>query len=145
MKLIARHKQTQNHAKTTCFTMSSEHVSKTLVFTMNYDFLPKINCVFQKRHVSQWIMLSFSKTSVFTTNYTPCSFFPKHHVLPWIMLYFYKHISFYNAFYHFETFLAPGGASGGAKPSWAEPSRAEPGRAGPGQAEPIWGGMGCYI
>jgi len=81
MKLIAHHKQTQNHAKTQCFTMNSEHVSKTSVFTMNYAFFPKINCVFQKRHVSQWIMLSFSKTSVFTTNYTPCSFSQKQHVL----------------------------------------------------------------
>ncbi len=52
------------------------------------------------------------------------------------MLHFYKHISFYNEFYHFETFLAPGGASGGAKPSWAEPSRAEPSRAGPSRATP---------
>ena len=118
--------------------MNSEHVSKTSVFTMNYVFFPKINCVFQKRHVSQWIMLSFSKTSVFTTNYTPCSFFQKQHVLQWIMLHFYKHISFYNEFYHFETFLAPGGASGGAKPSRAEPSRAEasPSRAEVSRAEP---------
>ncbi len=40
---------------------------------------------------------------------------------------------------HFETFLAPGEASGGAKPSRAEPgrdgpSRAEPSRAGPSRA-----------
>ncbi len=42
---------------------------------------------------------------------------------------------------HFETFLAPGGASGGAKPSRAEPgrdgpSRAEPSRAWPSRAMP---------
>ena len=37
---------------------------------------------------------------------------------------------------HFETFLAPGGASGGAKPSRAEPGRDGPSRAEPGRAEP---------
>ena len=52
------------------------------------------------------------------------------------MLFSPKNISFYAEFYNFETFLAPGGASGGAKPSRAEPSRAEPGRAGPSRAEP---------
>ncbi len=38
MKLIAHHKQKQNHAKTLCFTMNYEHVSNTSVFTMNYAF-----------------------------------------------------------------------------------------------------------
>ena len=97
MKLIAHHKQKQNHAKTQCFTMNSEHVSKTSVFTMNYTFFPKIDCVFQKRHVSRWIMLSFSKhisfynelyavlfspkTTCFTTNYTFVTPFTKHQFL----------------------------------------------------------------
>ncbi len=53
-----------------------------------------------------------------------------------MMLYFSNNISFYKEFYNFDIFLAPGGASGGAKPSRAEPGRAEPSRAEPGRAEP---------
>ena len=69
-------------------------------------------------------------------NYTPRSFFQKQQFLQWIMLSFFKNISFYNEFYHFETFLAPGGVNGRAEPSRAEPSRAGPGRAEPSRAQP---------
>ena len=63
-------------------------------------------------------------------------FFQKRQFIQRIMLYFSKNISFYHEFYNFDIFLAPGGASGGAKPSRAEPGRAEPSRAEPGRAEP---------
>ncbi len=139
MKLIARHKQTQNHAKTLCFTMNSEHVSKTTVFTMNYAFFPNINCVVQKRHVSQWIMLSFSKTSVFTTNYPPCSFSKNNMFYNELCDLFTKTTVFTMNFTILRPFWHRAGPE--AEQSRAEPSRtgtgrAEPSRAGPGRAEP---------
>ena len=54
-------------------------------------------------------MLSFSKTAVFTMNYTPCGW---------------------------EQFWDLFGTGRGQCQSRAEPSRAEPGRAGPSRAEP---------
>ena len=64
-------------SKTSVFTMNSAyfwvHVSKTPVFTMNSAcFLPKNkpkHIFVQKHQFLQWIMHTFSKTSVFTMNY----------------------------------------------------------------------------
>ena len=101
--------------------MNSSLFSKSTVFTMNYALFPlkNMSCskndsfyddlcsLFQKQKFLQLIMLSFSKTSVFTTNCAPHSFFQKHQFLQRIMLSLFKNISFYNEFLHFETFLAP--------------------------------------
>ena len=84
---------------------------------------------FQKHNVLQRIMLCFSKTSVFTMNYTPCGWEP-----------------FWDLFGtgrgQWQSRAEPSRAGTGraepsrAEPSRAEPSRAEPSRAGPGRAEP---------
>ncbi len=87
--------------------------------------------------------LFFKNTSFYNELYAVL-FFQKHQFLQWIMLFFFQKHKFYRDFYHFETFLAPGGVNGGAKPSRAElePSRAEPSRTEPSRAGPSRAGPG---
>ena len=75
-------------------------------------------------------------------NYAPHCFFQTQHFLQLIMLFFDKNNSFHNEIHNFETFLAPGGASGGAKPSRAEPSSS---RAKPSEAEPEGAPLGPRV
>ena len=86
----------------------------------------------------------FSKSSVFTMNYTLFSLknlsFSKTTVFTMNYALFFKNHSFYNELYT----VRPGAILGPfwhregsmAEPSRAEPSRAEPSRAEPGRAEP---------
>ena len=60
---------------------------------------------------------------------------------------FLQRIIHHAAGSHFETFLAPGGASGGAKPSRAEPDRdgpSRPTRTGPPQVKSYRRGRGLF-
>ena len=96
------------------------------VFTMNSSFF------FQKLQFLQWIIHFFRKKLVFFKNdsfYNElCSLFQKPQFLQWIIHCVAGRRS--------ETFLAPGGVNGGAKPSRAEPGRAELRRADLSRAEP---------
>ena len=74
---------------------------------------------FQKHQFLQWVMLSFSKTTVFTMNYAAAIFIQKR--------------SFWSRTAGVSR-AEPSRA--GAEPGRAGPSRAEPSRAGPGRAEP---------
>ncbi len=109
MKLIAHYTQTQNRAKTLCFTMNSAPSSKTQVFTLNsHCFCMKHGVLFKNTRFYDELCY-FQKKKVFTTNYTPCGWEP-----------------FWNLF----------GTGSGEWRSKAKPSRAEPGQDGPSRAEP---------
>ena len=80
-------------------------------------------CIFQKHMLlltrNTHLYFYFSKTSVFTMNYTPCGWEP-----------------FWDLFGTGRGQWRSRAEPGRAEPSRAEPSRAGPGRAEPGRAEP---------
>ena len=62
---------------TMCYNEFCTCFKNIFFFTLNYALVYKLNQIFQKHYVLQWIMLGFcSKTSAFTMNYTPCGWEP---------------------------------------------------------------------
>ena len=103
--------------------MRSE-VSDLLCFTVKYYETQKIRGFYYETDYEEHFYVYFSKTSVFTMNYTPCGWEP-----------------FWDLFGtgrgQWQSRAEPGrDGPGRAEPGRAEPSRAEQSRAGPGRAEP---------